>query len=182
MGTDSLSRTRFVIRPGGGASIADESVREALGDLGAVVPLEGCEPGWLLTLKKASEAARPCPRVARRLDGAVAVVPVVEASGDGPRYPTGLVNVRFREPVTDEELDAFGRATRTAPVARSTFSAKQVTLRVDAPADTYLPDAVRAIGRRDDVELAWLDTESSYTKAAAPRTPRAARKPPPRKE
>ena len=155
--------TRFVVRPlqAGGSSPPP--------GLGAAVPLAGARGGWSVDAAgdpaSAASVRKAWQALADRAGGAFVVAPVLPGDEGAERYPTGLVSVRFRSPMSDAQLQAFAKTAALRLVQRTRFTERQAVFApLDAP-QTFLPDLLEGLSRLDAVEQAWQDAESAYRRA-----------------
>jgi hypothetical protein len=172
MANEQFSRTHFVIRPEGGLDAA--AVRAALGESAHVEPLDSPRGGCVVIVPDAVDPEATCADLRARLGHRAEVMPAIvcsDADSDtdstrpGLRYPTGLLSVRFKSPVSDTELAALAQNERIDLVARAKFSRTQAIFRPRKSDATFLPVIASRIGRHSGIEAVWLDTESSYRKA-----------------
>lgn len=118
-----------------------------------------------LVLELASEkrdAKEAWEFVRESLGEAVEVAPVLEDASGHALYPTGSVQVRFEEALSDEDLERFASSHRLRVVERNPHTAAQVSFRPVDPCGEYLPELVDEMNEADIVLNAWEVTESHY--------------------
>lgn len=100
-----------------------------------------------------------------QLGAAYHVLPIIKTADAGERFPTGKFTVRFRAPVSDEDLASFARELSLKLVNRTRFVDRQAVFSPQRPASTYLPELLEQIASQQGVEDAWMDAESAYRRA-----------------
>jgi hypothetical protein len=97
-------------------------------------------------------------------DDADWIQPVLVDDDGNERFPTGELTLRFEEPPTDDELQAFARSRHLRPQRRNTYQPAQVVLVPDRPRDVYLPELCAELERAPGVARAWPNTLSHYSR------------------
>ncbi len=98
-------------------------------------------------------------------DDADWIQPVLVDDQGHERFPTGELTLRFDEPPTDEELQAFARSRQLRPARRNNYQPAQVVLVPDRPRDVYLPELCAELEREPGVARAWPNTLSHFTRS-----------------
>jgi hypothetical protein len=144
----------------------EPAVRAALTPFG---PLEGLgQPGLLLFT--VARGASPDPHEGWRRIVAMAAdcdwsTPVLRDPRGDLHFPTGEVTVRFAQPPSDREVEAFAARHALRGGRRNEFVAAQVAFRPVDPRSTYLPDLVDVLAGLSGVAAVWANTLSRYRRA-----------------
>jgi hypothetical protein len=170
--SEHLNPGLFVVRPAtagmpakkaASASGADPVVR--LADKAQVEPLAGPTPGWLVRLKRRPRSVRAGWTSLHRLlgDGYVVLPALVDDAGR-PRYPTGLLSLRFGNDASEDALREIASHYALELVGRTKFTRQQALFRPAAGSEVFLPDVSGRIERDDQIEAVWFDAESAFSR------------------
>lgn len=170
--SEHLSPGLFVVRPAtagvpakkaASASGADPVAR--LADKARVEPLAGPTPGWLVRLKRRPRSVRAGWTSLHRLlgDGYVVLPALVDDAGR-PRYPTGLLSLRFGNEASEDALREIASHYALELVGRTKFTRQQALFRPAAGSEVFLPDVSGRIERDDQIEAVWFDAESAFSR------------------
>jgi hypothetical protein len=159
------SGNKFVIRPRK-PSLA-KNLGEHTKDLGDLEALQGPdEPLWVLST--AADAGQDPKAAWERLQEAlgsdIEADPALVDEEGNPLYPTGLINVRFAQAPTDQELERFSSDHDLKVQGRNKFVPSQVTFAPAKPSASFLPDRIKHLQSSPKVKSAWADTVSKYTR------------------
>jgi hypothetical protein len=137
-------------------------VRERAEALGTLEALEGHEDLFVLRLREPqSEARGAWNTVQHALGVGCEVEPVlVDAQGEA-HYPTGRIEVRFREAPSDPDLERFAAEHGLRVRGRNRYVSVQAEFQIAEPG-RFLPDLIDGIERSAAVRAVWPDTLSRY--------------------
>jgi hypothetical protein len=158
----SPSRTEFVVT---GPARQRDRIVDRLGDLGSVEQVKGQSDFVLVRLRDAGQDPRKAWEHAQAALGEDTRIQPVLVDADGkPQYPTGEVSVRFRGPVSDDDLERFAAKHHLRVVRRNEFVPEQI---VFEPVESarYLPDVIDELGASDAARLAWANTIAKYERS-----------------
>jgi hypothetical protein len=93
--------------------------------------------------------------------------PILVDEQGNDRLPTGKIEVRFKEPPSPEQLEAFASEHGLALERRNKFVPAQAEFRVAGAKRPFLPDLLDELDKADTVRQSWLDTLSRYERAAS---------------
>lgn len=168
---EQLSPGLFVVRPAPDCAqdaaqrAAGQELQSRLGASARVEALSGPTPGWLVKLKRAPKTARAGWNSLHRLLGEdYVVLPAIVDDTGRPRYPTGLLSLRFGGDASEEALHEIGVHYGLELVARTKFTRQQALFRPAGGSEVFLPDVSGRIERDDKVEAVWFDAESAFTR------------------
>lgn len=169
--SDQLSPGLFVVRPAAAVAKqaakvpAGEDLQSRLGANARVEALSGPTPGWLVKLKRAPKTARAGWNSLHRLLGeGYVVLPAIVDDAGRPRYPTGLLSLRFGNDASEEALHEIGIHYGLELVGRTKFTRQQALFRPAGGSEVFLPDVSGRIERDDKIEAVWFDAESAFTR------------------
>ncbi len=146
-----------------GGDDADTGSLERLGDVEAI-------KDRALNVVRVSNTDDPDPKATWKaiLEAAKSVgwaSPVLIDETGERHVPTGEVSVRFKRALSDGELTRFAKKARVVVVDRNEFIPEQVVFRPINSRQTFLPDLVLSLEQAEEVESAWANTLTRYTKA-----------------
>jgi hypothetical protein len=79
--------------------------------------------------------------------------------------PTGLIQARFHESLSDKELESFAKEHNLRLVERNRFQPAQASFEMQDPATTYLPEVVDEVNKPSTVRVAWAETMAHYRRS-----------------
>lgn len=170
--SEQLNPGLFVVRPAAATVHAKKAARasmpgpaERLADKAQVEPLAGPTPGWLVRLKRRPRSVRAGWTSLHRLLGdAYVVLPALVDDAGRPRYPTGLLSLRFGNDASEDALREIASNYALELVGRTKFTRQQALFRPAAGSDVFLPDVSGRIERDEQVEAVWFDAESAFNR------------------
>ena len=87
---------------------------------------------------------------------------------DGNRlFPTGHLQVRFREALSDDVLVRFAKRHQLDLAQRNTWAAQQAEFAVRRDDTRYFPDIAAQVSRDKQVAQAWPDVRAAFRRATA---------------
>lgn len=90
------------------------------------------------------------------------VTPALLDDSGATLYPTGTIQIRFRKPPSDDEIDSFAKLHLLRQPKRNRYQPAQISFEIEQPSRSYLPDLVAELDRSDKVLKAWPETKSAY--------------------
>lgn len=125
-------------------------------------PLEHDQSVQLIRVAAAKDAPRSVwAKVQAALPDATVAPVLIDAHGN-QLYPTGVIQIRFVEPPSDEQLEALAREHRLRHLVRNRYQPRQVSCRPDDPTGRYLPDVVEEVGKWPGTKAVWAETKARY--------------------
>ena len=157
------SGQKFVIRP------RHDSIKEDLEErtktLGSLEMMQGPEPLWVLSVADSGlDPKEAWERVQEALGADLVADPALIDPQGNALYPTGLITVRFAREPTEGELERFAGEHHLEIYNRNKFIPSQVTFAPVKPGTSFLPDVLEQVKRAPEVQSAWADTVSKYTR------------------
>lgn len=150
---------QVVIRLGSSRAVA--AAKLALAAVGQVSPLPG-HPNCLVLSTTRKASAKPFLRLLRTLLGDKAqVMPVMLDQDEQPHYALGGITIRFKAPPKAKELAELKAKFGLRLQERNEFVPEQASFTLAEPSP-YLPDLLKQLGNRKELEAAWPETVSAY--------------------
>ena len=101
-----------------------------------------------------------------KLVGTEAVVAPLLADDQGNRLvPTGRMQVRFKEPLSDSSLSAFAKRHKVEFTQRNKWSPQQAEFAVRSDDTRYFPDVAVELSEDAKVATAWPDVRAAFRRA-----------------
>lgn len=135
---------------------------EAAGGTAAPMP---DVPGAVLVTAKGRSARKLFGALNRVVGDAAVVVPVLVDRAGNRLYPTGTVQVRFKEAPQAGPIAAFAKRHGLGRGRRNPWASDQVAFALRRDDTRFLPDIVKQVGATPDVAQAWADTRTHYRRA-----------------
>jgi hypothetical protein len=100
--------------------------------------------------------------------GTEGVVAPMLADEEGNRLlPTGRMQVRFKEPPTDNFLTSFAKRHNVELAQRNKWSPQQVEFAVRSDDTRYFPDVAVELKKDNEVMTAWPDVQAAFRREKA---------------
>lgn len=141
---------------------AAAGARQALAVLGEISALPG-HPDCLLLNTSRKASSKPFLRALRGLLGDKAqVMPVLLDEDEQPHYALGGITIRFKAPPKAKELADLKSKYGLLLQERNEFVPEQASFTLAEPSQAYLPDLLKQLVGRKELEAAWPETVSAY--------------------
>ena len=100
--------------------------------------------------------------------GTEGVVAPMLVDEEGNRLlPTGRMQVRFKEPPTDNFLTSFAKRHNVELAQRNKWSPQQVEFAVRSDDTRYFPDVAVELKKDNEVMTAWPDVQAAFRREKA---------------
>jgi hypothetical protein len=100
--------------------------------------------------------------------GKEGVVAPMLADNEGNRlFPTGRMQVRFKQPPTDNVLSRFAKRHNVELARRNKWSPQQAEFAVRTDDTRYFPDVAAELGKDNTVVTAWPDVLAAFQREKA---------------
>ena len=160
MGRKKLSRNRFV-----SVGAAAEDLRSRLAERSEVTdvrPQPGAEDLVCLEVTGDSAPRDTWQKLQESLGADIFVAPVLLDDEGAEMYPTGTLQVRFRQEPGDDEIERFAKAHGLRSKGRNRFARSLVSFVMERPGTSYLPDLTAELEADSEVLAAWGDTKAHF--------------------
>jgi hypothetical protein len=98
--------------------------------------------------------------------GSEGIVAPLFSDAEGNRLlPTGRVQVRFKQPLTDHSLTDFAKRHNVELAQRNKWSPQQVEFAMRTDDTRYFPDVASELKKDDAVMTAWPDVLAAFRRA-----------------
>jgi hypothetical protein len=126
------------------------------------VKVSGAASDTFVVEAKSGDPRAICEKVSEIVGNEGIVAPLLVDDEGHQLIPTGHLQVRFKQPPTDDSLAAFAQQHRLSAANRNKWNPKQVEFALRSNADQYWPDAADEIASDTAVEAAWPDVMASF--------------------
>jgi len=158
-------------KPTGGAVITGALSKETHQRLAELAPGRVSKvadaPPTLLVEAKAEDPRDLCARI-NDVVGSEGVVAPLLVDDDGNRlFPTGQVQVRFKEAPSERRLSAFATRHNVKLAKRNQWAPQQAEFQVRSDDARFLPDITSAMAEDKGVTAAWPDVRAAFRRTRA---------------
>jgi len=158
IGKQRILRGLFVIRSQSGKFSVE--IEKKLSDQGVVREIE--QYSELILLEIADEdvdVRRTWEKLQEELGEGFDVFPVILDDEGNQKYPIGRIAMRFREPLSDDELAAFAKEHELSSVERNEYTQKQIAFGIG---QKFLPELLENLQAENSNVRSWAETISAF--------------------
>ena len=118
-------------------------------------------------LEKADGNLRQLSKRINQLVGTEGVVAPMLADPEGNQlFPTGKLQVRFKEPPSEKSLTSFANKHKVEVAQRNKWSPQQVEFAVRTDDMRYFPDVAAELKKDSAVLAAWPDVSTAFRRGS----------------
>ena len=110
----------------------------------------------------ASDVRALTDRISKIVGNEGVVAPLFVDDAGHQLFPTGRMQVRFKQPPSDAILTNFAKRHNLELVHRNKWASQQAEFAVRTDDTRYFPDVTTALREDDKVATAWPDTRAAF--------------------